>query len=51
MIPELWDLLGGSALIALGGEKTIGMGTKPDGSVHEPLRCELSPLARSIDEL
>jgi 2-polyprenyl-6-methoxyphenol hydroxylase-like FAD-dependent oxidoreductase len=32
-IPELWELLGGSALIALGGEKTIGMGTKPDGSV------------------
>jgi 2-polyprenyl-6-methoxyphenol hydroxylase-like FAD-dependent oxidoreductase len=33
VIPELWDLLGGSALIALGGERTIGMGTKPDGSV------------------
>ena len=32
-IPELWDLLGGAALIALGGERTIGMGTKPDGSV------------------
>ncbi len=32
-IPELWNLLGGSALIALGGERTIGMGTKPDGSV------------------
>ena len=32
-MPELWELLGGSALIALGGEKTIGMGTKPDGSV------------------
>lgn len=32
-IPALWDLLGGSALIALGGERTIGMGTKPDGSV------------------
>jgi 2-polyprenyl-6-methoxyphenol hydroxylase-like FAD-dependent oxidoreductase len=32
-IPELWDLLGGSACIALGGERTIGMGTKPDGSV------------------
>jgi 2-polyprenyl-6-methoxyphenol hydroxylase-like FAD-dependent oxidoreductase len=32
-IPELWDLLGGSALIALGGQRTIGMGTKPDGSV------------------
>ena len=32
-IPELWSLLGGAALIALGGESTIGMGTKPDGSV------------------
>jgi 2-polyprenyl-6-methoxyphenol hydroxylase-like FAD-dependent oxidoreductase len=32
-MPELWDLLGGSALIALGGERTIGMGTKPEGSV------------------
>lgn len=32
-IPELWELLGGAALIALGGERTIGMGTKPDGSV------------------
>jgi 2-polyprenyl-6-methoxyphenol hydroxylase-like FAD-dependent oxidoreductase len=32
-ITELWDLLGGAALIALGGERTIGMGTKPDGSV------------------
>jgi len=32
-IPELWDLLGGVALIALGGERTIGMGTKPEGSV------------------
>ena len=32
-IPELWELLDGSALIALGGERTIGMGTKPDGSV------------------
>jgi 2-polyprenyl-6-methoxyphenol hydroxylase-like FAD-dependent oxidoreductase len=32
-IPELWSLLGGAALMALGGERTIGMGTKPDGSV------------------
>jgi 2-polyprenyl-6-methoxyphenol hydroxylase-like FAD-dependent oxidoreductase len=32
-IPGLWELLGGSALMALGGERTIGMGTKPDGSV------------------
>ena len=32
-IPQLWDLLGGSALIALGSGRTIGMGTKPEGSV------------------
>ena len=31
-IPALWSLLGGAALMALGGERTIGMGTKPDGS-------------------
>jgi 2-polyprenyl-6-methoxyphenol hydroxylase-like FAD-dependent oxidoreductase len=28
-IPDLWDLLGGAALIALGGERTIGMGRSP----------------------
>lgn len=32
-VPDLWSLLGGAALIALGNEKTIGMGTKPDGSI------------------
>ncbi len=32
-IPDIWELLGGSAMIALGGERTIGMGSKPDGSV------------------
>jgi hypothetical protein len=32
-MPALWSLLGGAALMALGGERTIGMGTKPDGSV------------------
>jgi 2-polyprenyl-6-methoxyphenol hydroxylase-like FAD-dependent oxidoreductase len=32
-VPELWDLLGGAALIALGNERTLGMGTKPDGSI------------------
>ena len=32
-VPELWELLGGAALIALGSERTIGMGTKPDGSI------------------
>jgi 2-polyprenyl-6-methoxyphenol hydroxylase-like FAD-dependent oxidoreductase len=32
-VPELWSLLGGAALIALGNQRTLGMGTKPDGSV------------------
>jgi 2-polyprenyl-6-methoxyphenol hydroxylase-like FAD-dependent oxidoreductase len=32
-VPELWDLIGGAALIALGGERTIGLGTKPDGGI------------------
>jgi 2-polyprenyl-6-methoxyphenol hydroxylase-like FAD-dependent oxidoreductase len=32
-IPALWSLLGGAALIAMGDERTIGMGAKPDGSV------------------
>jgi 2-polyprenyl-6-methoxyphenol hydroxylase-like FAD-dependent oxidoreductase len=39
--PELWDLLGGAALIALGNERTIGMGTKPDRSIlfYAGLKC------------
>jgi 2-polyprenyl-6-methoxyphenol hydroxylase-like FAD-dependent oxidoreductase len=50
-IPELWHLLGGSALIALGGERTIGMGTKPDGSVlfYAGLKTD-DPAARQILE-
>lgn len=32
-VPELWSLLDGAALIALGKERTIGMGTKPDGGI------------------
>lgn len=51
-IPELWDLLAGSALIALGGERTIGMGTKPDGSVllYAGLKTD-DPVARqSLEE-
>jgi 2-polyprenyl-6-methoxyphenol hydroxylase-like FAD-dependent oxidoreductase len=32
-VPEIWSLLGGAALIALGNERTLGMGTKPDGSI------------------
>jgi 2-polyprenyl-6-methoxyphenol hydroxylase-like FAD-dependent oxidoreductase len=51
-IPELWDLLGGSALIALGGERTIGMGTKPDGSVlvYAGLKTHEGAARESLDE-
>jgi 2-polyprenyl-6-methoxyphenol hydroxylase-like FAD-dependent oxidoreductase len=31
--PEVWNLLQGSALIALGNGRTLGLGTKPDGSI------------------
>jgi 2-polyprenyl-6-methoxyphenol hydroxylase-like FAD-dependent oxidoreductase len=50
-VPELWDLLGGSALIALGGERTIGMGTKPDGSVlvYAGLRAHNVATEQSIE--
>jgi 2-polyprenyl-6-methoxyphenol hydroxylase-like FAD-dependent oxidoreductase len=51
-IPELWDLLGGSALIALGGERTIGMGTKPDGSVlfYAGLKIDDPGATQSLEE-
>jgi 2-polyprenyl-6-methoxyphenol hydroxylase-like FAD-dependent oxidoreductase len=51
-IPELWDLLGGSALMALGGERTIGMGTKPDGSVllYAGLKTQSSGARQSLEE-
>lgn len=51
-IPELWDLLGGSALIALGGERTIGMGTKPDGSVlvYAGLKTQNGTARQSLSE-
>jgi len=51
-IPELWELLRGSALIALGGERTIGMGTKPDGSVlfYAGLRTDDSAGRQSVEE-
>lgn len=40
-VSELWNLVDGAALIALGGERTIGMGTKPDGSIlfYAGLKC------------
>jgi 2-polyprenyl-6-methoxyphenol hydroxylase-like FAD-dependent oxidoreductase len=51
-IPELWQLLRGSALIALGGERTIGMGTKPDGSVlvYAGLKTDDDAVRQSLDE-
>jgi len=51
-IPELWDLLQGSALIALGGERTIGMGTKPDGSVllYAGLKTDDTVARQSLEE-
>jgi 2-polyprenyl-6-methoxyphenol hydroxylase-like FAD-dependent oxidoreductase len=52
-IPELWDLLGGSALIALGGERTIGMGTKPDGAVlfYAGLKTNDPAAKQSLEEV
>lgn len=43
-ISELWELLGGAALMALGNERTIGMGTKPDGGVlfYAGVKCSES---------
>ena len=51
-IPKLWDLLAGSALIALGGERTIGMGTKPDGSVliYAGLKTHDETARQSLEE-
>ena len=51
-IPKLWDLLGGSALIGLGGERTIGMGTKPEGSVlfYAGLKTHDDTARRSLEE-
>jgi 2-polyprenyl-6-methoxyphenol hydroxylase-like FAD-dependent oxidoreductase len=51
-IPELWDLIGGSALIALGGERTIGMGTKPDGSVliYAGLKTDGGTVRRNLED-
>ena len=51
-IPELWALLGGSALIALGGERTIGLGTKPDGSVlfYAGLKTDDAEVRQNLEE-
>jgi 2-polyprenyl-6-methoxyphenol hydroxylase-like FAD-dependent oxidoreductase len=32
-VPEIWSLMGGPSLMALGNERTLGMGTKPDGGI------------------
>ncbi|HEV2711439.1 MAG TPA: NAD(P)/FAD-dependent oxidoreductase [Edaphobacter sp.] len=52
MVPELWDLLGGAALIALGNERTLGMGTKPDGSIlfYAGLKCSDADGKRNLEE-
>ena len=51
-IPKLWDLLGGAALLALGGERTIGMGTKPEGSVliYAGLKTHDGAARQSLEE-
>ena len=51
-VPELWYLLGGAALIALGGERTLGMGTKPDGSIlfYAGLKCSDADGKKLLDE-
>ena len=51
-IPKLWNLLDGSALIALGGQRTIGMGTKPDGSVlfYAGLRTHDDTARQNLEE-
>ena len=51
-VPELWNLLGGAALIALGNEQTLGMGTKPDGSIlfYAGLKCTDAEAKRRLEE-
>ena len=51
-VPELWNLLGGAALIALGNEQTLGMGTKPDGSIlfYAGLKCTNAEAKRRLEE-
>ena len=51
-VPELWHLLQRSALIALGSERTLGMGTKPDGSIlfYAGLKSSGSDASQSLDE-
>lgn len=52
-IPELWSLLDGASLMALGGERTIGMGTKPDRSVlvYAGLKTHDHTARQSLEEV
>ncbi len=51
-VPALWSLLKGSALIALGSGRTLGMGTKPDGSIlfYAGLKSSDAEGRRSLDQ-
>ena len=51
-VPELWRLLEGSALIALGSARTLGMGTKPDGSIlfYAGLRSSQTSDRQSLEQ-
>lgn len=51
-IPAIWEKLGGAALMAMGGRRTLGMSTKPDGSVlfYAGLRTDDADARRSLDE-
>ena len=51
-VPEPWNLVGGAALIALGNERTLGMGTKPDGSLlfYAGLKCGDADGKRRLEE-
>jgi 2-polyprenyl-6-methoxyphenol hydroxylase-like FAD-dependent oxidoreductase len=51
-IPKLWSLLEGAALMALGRERTLGLGTKPDGSVlfYAGLRASGAQAKQSLEE-
>jgi 2-polyprenyl-6-methoxyphenol hydroxylase-like FAD-dependent oxidoreductase len=51
-IPKLWSLLEGASLMALGRERTLGLGTKPDGSVlfYAGLRASGAQAKQSLEE-
>jgi hypothetical protein len=51
-IPEFWDLLSGAALITIDSERSIVMGTKPEGSVliYAGLQTYDNTARRSLEE-